>query len=182
MNLHLIAASHRADSVNRKLLLHAGEVMAELGAQLHHHHYGAFDLPLYNDAMRLEHGLPEEVIAAADLLLPADAFMFAVPEYNWSYPASLKNIIDWFSCMDSQPLRGKPVFLMCATPSERGGMLGLSHVKTVLEHMGMWVYPLMFGLGKESSQWEGGRLVLKQQKLLESQLAGFNDFCQKFIA
>jgi chromate reductase, NAD(P)H dehydrogenase (quinone) len=179
MNLHLIAASHRHDSVNRKLLLHAGAVMAEFGANLQHHHYSAFDLPLYNDAHRIENGLPEAVYQVAELLYPSNALMLAVPEYNWSYPASFKNIIDWFSCMDSQPLKGKPVFLMCATPSERGGMMGLSHLKTVLEYMGMWVYPLMFGLGKESSQWEGKRLVLKQQKLLETQLAGFNDYCGK---
>ncbi len=179
--LHLLAASHRDNSVNRKLLLYAGEIMASHGAILTNHHYGVFDLPLYNDQLRTENGLPEAAHIAAELLRPADAILLAVPEYNWSYPASIKNIIDWFSCMQPSPLRGKAVFLMCATPSERGGIMCLSHLKTVLEYMGMWVYPLVFGLGKESEQWEGNKLIPKQHKLLASQLGGYNDFCKKII-
>lgn len=179
-NIHFIAASHRSDSVNKKLLTLASKLVTSQNAvNIVNHDYASFDFPLYNDEIRSINGIFKDVFEAAKLLQNADALILAVPEYNWSYPASLKNIIDWFSVLDNNPLHGKAVFLMCATPSERGGMMCLTHLKTVLDYMGMWVYPVMFGLGKEHEKWEGDKLVEKYQIMLEQQLNGFMNFCQK---
>lgn len=40
---------------------------------------------------------PPEVAALAPRLAKADAFVVVTPEYNHSFPASLKNAIDWYS-------------------------------------------------------------------------------------
>jgi NAD(P)H-dependent FMN reductase len=39
---------------------------------------------------------PPKVAAMGGLLESADAYVVVTPEYNHSYPASLKNAIDWF--------------------------------------------------------------------------------------
>lgn len=180
MKLQLIAASHRPDSINLKLLIKSSEIIKTINPdiQIENTPYSEFDLPLYNDNLRINNSLPEKLSAINLMLNEADGYMLAVPEYNWSYPASIKNLIDWLSCLQHSPFKNKPAFLMCATPSERGGMMCLTHLKTVLEYMGMMVYPIMFGLGKvDGSQTE--ILTQKKQQQLQEQLKNFNDFAQK---
>ncbi len=140
----IIAASHRADSLNRKLATLAQEELHRAGLQSDAPSYAAFDLPLFNDALRLDGAIPEALVSIADRMQRANALLIAAPEYNWSYPGSLKNILDWVSHLSPCPLAGKAALLMSASPSRRGGVMGVSHLKTVLESLGMYVFPSSF--------------------------------------
>jgi NAD(P)H-dependent FMN reductase len=179
--LHCLSASHRTESRNRQLVTIAAHILQQIDTNAHvtMHPYDAYDLPLYNDEQRIQQGVPAKVHEIAQWFAEADVMLWAAPEYNWSYPASLKNIIDWLSCLPTSPLQGKPIFLMCASPSERGGMMGLSHLKTVLDYMGMWVYPLMFGLGKAEQRLQDGTLPADKHQQLMQQLQGFYIFSEK---
>ena len=54
------------------------------------------DLPLFNQD--LEAGpLPPSVVAFREKLRSADAFVFALCEYNYGVSAAIKNAIDWGS-------------------------------------------------------------------------------------
>jgi NAD(P)H-dependent FMN reductase len=55
----------------------------------------------------------------------ADAFVISSPEYNFSMPGALKNVIDWVSRYGPQPFKGKHCLLMSASPSMAGGNRGL---------------------------------------------------------
>jgi NAD(P)H-dependent FMN reductase len=171
MKILAFAASHREDSINLTLLetalAHLKQAHPSLTVQ--HEPFAACDLPLFNDAYRLEEGMPSHADALATLFQHADALMIAMPEYNWSVPAALKNLLDWLSCYRPVPVAGKPVFLMCATPSSRGGVMGLSHLKTILEGMGALPYPTMMTLGHAPASLEDPN---KQQQL-RSQLEDF---------
>jgi chromate reductase, NAD(P)H dehydrogenase (quinone) len=184
VTLHLLSASHRPSSRNTALVTIASEMIQGLSPDImcDFQPYNYYDLPLYNDHSRIEEGIPPRVHEIASTLKNADMMCWSLPEYNWSYPASLKNLIDWLSCLPASPLRGKPIFLMCASPSERGGMMGLSHLKTVLDYMGMWVYPVMFGLGKSEERLQHGILPENKHQQLAQQLQGFNEFCEKLRA
>ena len=52
------------------------------------------DLPLTMNAFGQPR--PERVAALAPRLAAADAFVVVTPEYNHSFPAALKNAIDWY--------------------------------------------------------------------------------------
>lgn len=173
MSLHclLIAASHRPDSLNRKLAaLAAAEFRKEgFGAELPD--YGAFDLPIFNDTHRQQGKAPEALNSVAALMSKAEALAIASPEYNWSYPGSLKNTLDWVSHLAPNPLSGKPALLMSATPSQRGGVVGLAHLKTVLESLGMYVMPSSFLLARANEAFaEDGTLAEDGQKARLSSL------------
>jgi chromate reductase len=106
-----IAGSLRRASVNRGLLLAAQEVappdvlveIADLAP-----------IPFYNaDVESL--GLPAPVVALREQIAFADALLLAVPEYNHSYTAVLKNALDWGSRpRPVSALAGKPVAMMGA--------------------------------------------------------------------
>jgi hypothetical protein len=42
--------------------------------------------------------------------------------------------------------------LMCASPSLRGGVIGLQQLRVPLEHLGMCIYPHTLGIGDAKNQ------------------------------
>jgi chromate reductase, NAD(P)H dehydrogenase (quinone) len=185
--LMALAASHRADSLNRRLIvaaLHEWQQVAGNDWQLAQEEYQHWDTPLYNDAIRLMGNMPEEVTALHHRLLKADALLIASPEYNWSYPGNLKNTLDWLSVFRPTAMAGKPVLLCCATPSERGGIIGLTHLKTVLEGLGMLVFPAMFPLGKAHLllNEQGAFTDENKRQQLAEMITGFTVFTGKLTS
>lgn len=140
-NCLLLAASHRPASLNRMLVRRAAPLLEAEGFTAETPGYGEFDLPLFNDDDRERGAIPGQCRRIAERFERMDALVIASPEYNWSYPGSLKNLMDWMSHFSPSPLAGKPALLMSATPSKRGGVLGLAHLKSPLEALGMFVYP-----------------------------------------
>jgi chromate reductase, NAD(P)H dehydrogenase (quinone) len=77
------------------------------------------DIPLY-DADVEARGFPKTVMALCEKVSAADALLMATPEYNFSIPGVLKNVIDWLSRPPHDAaLKGKPVAIVGA-----GGRLG----------------------------------------------------------
>ncbi|MFB6889271.1 NADPH-dependent FMN reductase [Kitasatospora sp. NPDC056327] len=75
--------------------------------------------------------LPEEVAtqvgAVATRLAAADAFVIVTPEYNHSFPASLKNLIDWHN----EQWHAKPVGFV-SYGGLSGGLRAVEHLRVVL--------------------------------------------------
>ena len=77
------------------------------------------EIPQYDGDLE-ERGFPEPVLAFREKFRRADALLIATPEYNFSIPGVLKNVIDWLSRPPEQTItNGKPVAIMGA-----GGRLG----------------------------------------------------------
>lgn len=73
------------------------------------------------DVERLGEKTPQEVLNVAAILKDADAVIISSPEYNYSIPGMLKNLIDWMSKIDSKPFNGKPIAIISATTGQLGG-------------------------------------------------------------
>ena len=146
MKLLAFAASHRPDSYNRKLVKIAVDDLSAQGIAVDFVEYGEFDMPVYNDAIAKTSGLPEAAYSFAKRAADADGIIISVPEYNWSYPGSLKNIIDWSSCIKPNKLAGKTVLLMSATLGKRGGIDCMKHLMPPLNYFKFSVFPDTFSL------------------------------------
>ncbi|MFO1241932.1 MAG: NAD(P)H-dependent oxidoreductase [Rickettsiales bacterium] len=184
MKLLCIAASHRPDSYNRKLIQLATEAYGKHGIEIDAPDYHALDLPPYDDVMRESGNIPERAHIIKDRLSAAQGLLVASPEYNWSYPGSLKNIIDWLSHFRPIPFNGKTAFLMCATPSKRGGALCLSHLKIPLEALGVYVYPEVFTLSEATQAFDAsGKITIpKASEQFYQLLESYRQFTQKLMA
>lgn len=181
MKLLVFAASHRANSINRKLAKLASDYAASQGAAIDFAEYAEFDMPLYNDATCDETGVPVHARSFAQRAGAADGIVIAAPEYNWSYPGSLKNIIDWTSRITPNPLAAKTALLLSATPGSRGGILGLNHLKTPLEAMQLFVFPKVFPLGYSHTAFDADDALTdaKQRQLLTAILNDYLTFTRK---
>jgi NAD(P)H-dependent FMN reductase len=69
---------------------------------------------------------PPEVAAVSPRLAAADAFVVVTPEYNHSYPAPLKTLIDWHG----EQWRAKPVAFV-SYGGMSGGLRAVEHLRAV---------------------------------------------------
>ncbi len=145
-----IAASTRAQSLNRRLLQVAVAEAEAAGAQVTTLDYAACASPLYQGEDTRT--LPPGAAQVRDAMLAHEGLLLASPEHNWSIPAALKNLLDWLSVDPATPLRGRRALLMCASPSVRGGILGLQQLSVPLSHLGVHVYPHLIAMGDAEAQ------------------------------
>lgn len=174
VRLIALAASYRAGSYNQQLLRIAAAEAAEAGAEITFIDYAALDAPLFRDTDEDATELPAGVKRLADALLEHDGMLLASPEYNWSMPASLKNLIDWLSVDPRAPLSGRTALLMTATPSTRGGITGLTQLRIPLMNLHVWVHPQLIGIGQCATAFQGEGLAhAKEHAYLRAQVKEF---------
>lgn len=90
-----------------------------------------------------EAGIEHAWLAASEATLKrADGWLFALPEYNGSYPGGLKLFIDALSVRDYDGLFGGRVAALVGTASGRSGNVkGMEHLTSILQYVGTTVMP-----------------------------------------
>ena len=117
LNIVGLCGSLRAASYNRMLLQLAESLMpASMKLQVAQWR----DVPVF-DADLLAKGMPAPVAGLREQVRRADGLLIVTPEYNFSIPGGLKNLIDWLSRGEDQPFAGKPVAILSASPGPLGG-------------------------------------------------------------
>ena len=140
------ASSTRRESFNKKLVAIAAQGAREAGAEVTLIDLKDFPLPLFDQDLEAEQGMPENGKKLKKLFIDHHGLLIASPEHNSSLPAVLKNAIDWVSRpAPGEPslvaFRGKVAALMSASPGALGGLRGLVHVRSILGNIGVIVLP-----------------------------------------
>jgi chromate reductase len=161
----VLAGSTRTESVNRKLARQAVEALRAAGADATLADLRDYPLPLYDGDLEDSQGRPAAAVALKELARQADGFVIASPEHNGSYPAVLKNAIDWISRPEpGEPhlavFRGKVAGIASASPSGYGGARGLKQLRELLGMIGVEVVAEQLGVGNAGAAFDvEGRLV-----------------------
>jgi len=77
--------------------------------------------------------------AEKEFLIPAEKFIFIMPEYNGSYPGVLKAMIDISDIKESW--WHKKALLVGVSTGRAGNLRGMDHITGSLNHMGIIVHP-----------------------------------------
>ncbi|MBM3457114.1 MAG: NAD(P)H-dependent oxidoreductase [Armatimonadetes bacterium] len=138
--------SLRRDSWNQKLVRIAAGGARSAGAEVTEIALRDYPLPVFDQDLEVEAGLPESALRLKELFRSHDGLLLACPEYNSSITAALKNTIDWVSrrAPGEEPLAcfsGKVAVLMSASPGALGGLRGLVHVRAILGNIRVLVLP-----------------------------------------
>ncbi len=164
------AGSTRKESFNVRLIHIAAEGARSAGADVTVLDLSDYPLPLFNQDLEQEQGMPENAAKLKQLFLDHDGLLIATPEYNSSITPLLKNNIDWVSrpAEGESPLdayRGKVAALMAASPGGLGGLRGLVHVRSILSSIGVIVLPDQIAVSRafEAFDDEGQLKDNKQQ-------------------
>jgi chromate reductase len=159
LNVLVLAASLRAESLNHKLAALAARVATANGAMVDFATMHDFDVPLYDGDLETAEGIPAGAKELLRRLTATDAFIIASPEYNASMPGVLKNLIDWMSRFRPQPFDTRHGLLLSASPSLVGGNRGLWALRVPFEHLGARIYPDMFSLSMAHKAFAGDGLA-----------------------
>lgn len=166
MKLLMLAASLRMDSCNKKLITVSAQIAKKQGITVDLADFSEFSTINYNADIQTTTGFPKEVTNFVARLEASDGLVISSPEYNFSIPGHLKNLIDWVSRINPMPWKGYPILLMSASPSLVGGNRGLWSTRIPLEACGAFVFSDMFSLASAYAAFdEHGQL--KDSSLLE---------------
>ena len=172
-----LCGSLRKASLNRSALRLAGELMP---ASMKLDIVDWREVPVF-DGDVLTQGLPPAVAALKERIRRADGVVIATPEYNFSVPGGLKNVIDWLSRGDDQPWAHKPVAILSATPGPLGGarmQYDLRKVMLFLNAMPLVKPEVFIGMAAGKFDAEGRCTDEGTRKFVGDQMAAF----EKWIA
>ena len=168
-----IAGSKRKGSFNKKLIDVAADAARHAGAQVTVIDLKDFPLPLFDQDLEGEQGLPEPAKQLKALFKVHHGLIIASPEYNSSITPLLKNTLDWISRAESKdepPLsayKGKVALIMSASPGGLGGLRGLVHLRSILQNIGVMVLPGQRAVsGAHDAFGEDGKM--KDERLQQS--------------
>ncbi len=175
MKLLVFAGSTRQNSFNRKLARVTAAMATASGADVTHIELADFDVPMYNADLEAQ-GTPADVIRLKQLMHDHPAWIICTPEYNASYPALLKNTLDWVSSpVKGNPdwtdgfksTRGKVVGVLSASPGALGGLRSQSHLAPLLINLECWLAPKNFALGRAGDAFDDTG-ALKEERARKS--------------
>ncbi len=142
----LFAGSIRTGAYSGKTADCAQKELAVQGAEVTRISLADYPLPLMDQDLEKEKGIPENAYKLARLITAHDAVLICTPEYNGSIPPLVKNTIDWVSRIsrdtNGKPLKpypGKVVGICSSSDGHFAGIRSANHLRAVLSHIQMEV-------------------------------------------
>lgn len=178
--LLFLAGSARKKSFNKRLAQSAAEIANEKGASATFIDLADYDMPIYNEDIESESGLPDNAKRLKQLFIDHDGIFISTPEYNSTLTPLLKNSLDWISRKegdDEKPLAafdGKTACLAAVSPGGLGGMRVLVPMRIWLSNINMHVIPQQLSIAHANDVFnENGLIDDKQVKMLTNLIDKF---------
>ena len=139
----VFAGSNRSGAFSGKTADVAQKELAVLGAEVTRIALIDYPLPIMDEDLEAEKGVPDNALRLARLFVQHDAVLICTPEYNGSIPPLLKNTIDWISRVHKdngrplQPFSGRTVAICSSSNGHFAGIRSANHLRAVLSHIGM---------------------------------------------
>ena len=171
-----IVGSRREKSFNRQLAKKA-EALLEGRAEVKYLDY--VDLPWMNQDK--EFPAPAAVARVREEITAADGLWIFTPEYNFSYPGHVKNLLDWLSRPVKPMDYGTPTCIngKKVAVSGAGGKAATANCRQklteLLEFLKADVIPLQTGIALQPECWTTDTLILtdEDQKNLAAEAEAF---------
>lgn len=141
----VFAGSTRKGAYSGKVADCAQKELAVQGAEVTRVTLEDYDLPIMNEDLEAEKGIPENALKLARQFADHDAVLICTPEYNGGIPPLVKNTLDWISRVRRDngkaisPLAGKVAAICSSSNGHFAGIRAASHLRQVMAHMQMEV-------------------------------------------
>lgn len=145
----LISASVRTGRKSHRVALHLQSTLLESDNTVDLLDLQALDLPLFHERLKFMTEPPAVLTDLSERIRKADGVIIVTPEYNGSFPASLKNLIDVFN----EEWKGKPVGLCACSGGAFGGAQVMVELLFPLWKLKAWLVPSSFQVPKVQEQF-----------------------------
>ncbi len=173
MNVLAFSGSLRTGSWNTKLIAVAAAGLRERGVTVDEWDFRAAKVPVYDPDTSDADPAPGIVDFKARVAR-VHGVLISSPEYNYSIPGPLKNLLDYASRPPkTNPFRGKLVGQLGATPGDGGTLQGQIMLRHVVQALMAHSLPGAFTLSKADQAFDAqGQLVDEKKR---QQLGAFLD-------
>lgn len=121
MKVIAFAASNSRESINKALVSHAADRLAERQkAEIEVLDLNDFEMPLYSLDRENEQGIPAAAHAFREKIGGADVLLISFAEHNGSYTAAYKNLFDWTSRINPKVYQNKQAVILATSPGPGG--------------------------------------------------------------
>ena len=177
-----LCGSVRKDSYNAALLrtlpsISSGDIVFKEGPSV-------ADVPIYDGDLERLSGFPAVITALAAQIRAADGVIIVSPEYNYSVPGGLKNLIDWVSRTPDQPFAKKPVLIQSVSAGAYGGARMQHHLRQVMVFLNARVFArpeVMVGPASAKFGAVGELIDAATREAVRVQLAEFVAFIRERV-
>lgn len=156
----VFAGSVRTGAFSGQVADCAQRELATQGAEVTRISLGDYPLPLMNQNIEAESGVPDEALKLARQISAHDGLLISSPEHNASIPSLLKNALDWVSRVRRdgdkpiKPYAGKVAGLCSSSDGQFAGLRGLYHLRAVLMACGVEVLTPQCSIGHASKAFD----------------------------
>jgi chromate reductase, NAD(P)H dehydrogenase (quinone) len=172
-----LCGSVRQDSYNAALLralpsMSPGDIVFKEGPSV-------ADIPIYDGDLERLSGFPAPITALSALIRDADGVLIVSPEYNYSVPGGLKNLIDWVSRTPNQPFARKPVLIQSVSGGQFGGARMQHHLRQIFVFLNANVFArpeIMIGPAAARFNATGELIDIPTRDAVRLQLEEFSKF------
>ena len=139
------------------------------------------DIPLFNQDV-FDAGIPAPAKRFRDEVTAADGLLIALPEYNFSLTAALKNAIDWGSRPPNQVFMEKPIAIFSASQGPMGGARVQYDARRILGQLWGHVMPrpeVFIGAAQGKVDAQGNITDEATKKFLAELVVGFKTWIER---
>jgi chromate reductase, NAD(P)H dehydrogenase (quinone) len=175
-----LCGSMRKDSFNAALVRQLPDIAP--GDMVFKEGPAVADIPIYDGDLETLGGFPAQITALAGFIREADGVVITSPEYNYSVPGGLKNLLDWVSRTPNQPFAKKPVLIQSVSGGALGGVRMQHHLRQILVFLNARVLPrpeVMLGPASTKFNADGALIDTQAREAVRLQLADFASFIRE---
>ncbi|MBL8923585.1 MAG: NAD(P)H-dependent oxidoreductase [Myxococcaceae bacterium] len=175
MKVFAFSGSLRTGSWNEQLLAIAARGLAARGVALDVWNFKAANVPIYDPDT--DGAPPAAVVDFKARVRGATGVLIACPEYNYSYPGALKNLLDFASRPPAEnPFKGRVTAQLGATNGPGGTLQAQAMLRHVLAGLGCHTLPGAFTVSRFTEAVDAqGFKEPRQQQTLDAFLDRFVD-------
>lgn len=176
MKVVAFAGALRKGSVSKKLVHEAVRLLHQEHSLIAEYiDLKDYPFPVYDSDIEQSMGIPDSIAQIGTRIGRANALVIASPEYNGGISSVLKTLVDWLSRLKPDPLGGKFLLLLSASPGNSGGVQGLWHTRVPFEALGVHVFPYMVAVPRAQNAFDeqGALTDSKAEQKLRDALDAF---------
>jgi chromate reductase, NAD(P)H dehydrogenase (quinone) len=127
-------ATNSTTSINKKLATYTANLFNDVEVETLD--LNDYEMPIYSIEREQRDGIHPLAMDFYDKLGSADLIIISFAEYNGSYTAAFKNILDWISRINHKTFQNKKMILLATSPGGRGGKTVLENALSRFPHQG----------------------------------------------
>ena len=110
----------------------------------------SYNFPLFEERLKNQKSPSLDALEFKNKIIGSDGVLIVSPEYNGSFPASLKNIIDLLY----EEWHRKPIAFSTVSSGDFGGLQALTHLQFVFWKIRAWTFTANFPVAKVQDKFD----------------------------